>query len=119
MILGSMLACVANMAVAADNPEHGRAVFEQCAACHSLEAGKNGLGPSLKGVFGRKAATVEDFIYSPAMRRSNVVWTAESLDEFLAEPQSGKFRGNKMPFSGMPTVQDRRDLIAFLKDAAK
>ena len=64
----------------------------------------NGVGPSLHGLFGRKSAS-EDFTYSPAMRRANVTWTPELLDRYLADPQGGAFRGNRMPFSGMPDAQ--------------
>ena len=53
----------------AQDADHGKAIFEQCAACHSVEAGHSGVGPSLQGVFGRKVASVEDFVYSPAFRR--------------------------------------------------
>jgi len=105
-------------ALAAEDPVKGKAQFENCVACHSLDAGQNGVGPTLHGLFGRKSAT-EDFTYSPAMRRANVTWTPELLDRYLAEPQGGAFRGNRMPFSGMPDAQARSDLIAYLKDATK
>jgi cytochrome c len=105
-------------ATAADDPVKGKAQFENCVACHSLQAGENGVGPSLHGLFGRKSAA-EDFTYSPAMRRANVTWTPELLDRYLADPQGGAFRGNRMPFSGMPDAQARADLIAYLKDATK
>src|SRR5215204_1769584 len=86
------------------------------AACHSLENGKNEVGPTLHGLFGRRSAS-EDFTYSPAMRRANIVWTAELLDAYLANPQGGVFRGNRMPYSGMPDAQARMDLVAYLKQA--
>jgi cytochrome c len=105
-------------AFAAEDLERGKALFEQCAACHSLENGKNEVGPTLHGLFGRRSAS-EDFTYSPAMRRANIVWTAELLDAYLANPQGGVFRGNRMPYSGMPDAQARIDLIAYLKQAAR
>jgi cytochrome c2 len=114
-IAGSMFS---HAAIAADDPAKGKAQFENCVACHSLEAGNNGVGPSLHGLFGRKSAS-EDFTYSPAMRRANITWTPELLDRYLADPQGGAFRGNRMPFSGMPDAQTRSDLIAYLKDATK
>ena len=104
--------------MAAEDPDKGKALFEQCAACHSLEAGQNGVGPTLHGLFGRKSAA-EEFNYSPAMRRANITWTPELLDTYLADPQGGVFRGNRMPFSGLPDAQARADLIAYLKQATK
>jgi cytochrome c len=115
LIAGSL---ASHAALSADDPVKGKAQFENCVACHSLEAGHNGVGPTLHGLFGRKTAA-EDFIYSPAMRRADVTWTPELLDRYLADPQGGVFRGNRMPFSGMPDGQARADLIAYLKDATK
>jgi cytochrome c len=120
----SIAACLASCtfavsyAFAAEDPERGKALFEQCAACHSLENGKNEVGPTLHGLFGRQSAS-EDFTYSPAMRRANIVWTAELLDAYLANPQGGVFRGNRMPCSGMPDAQARMDLVAYLKQAVR
>jgi cytochrome c len=105
-------------AAAAQDAAKGKAVFEQCAACHSLEAGKNEVGPTLHGLFGRKSAS-EEFLYSPAMKRANVTWTPELLETFLANPQGGAFRGNRMPFAGIPDAQARTDLIAYLKQATQ
>ena len=76
------------------------------------------MGPTLHGLFGRKSAA-EEFNYSPAMRRANITWTPELLDTYLADPQGGVFRANRMPFSGLPDPQARADLIAYLKQATK
>jgi cytochrome c len=114
-IAGSM---AAHSATAAEDPANGKAHFEDCAACHSLAAGDNGVGPTLHSLFGRKSAT-EDFNYSPAMRRANVTWTPELLDTYLTNPQAGVFRGNRMPFAGVADAQARTDLIAYLKQATK
>lgn len=117
-----LLATLAGAAISApataQDAGKGKTVFEQCAACHSLEAGQNGVGPTLHGLFGRKSAT-EDFVYSPAMRRANVTWTPELLDTYLTNPQNGVFRGNRMPFAGLSDAQDRKDLIAYLQQATK
>jgi cytochrome c len=100
-------------ALAAGDPEHGKALYAQCAACPSLEAADNTLGPNLKSIVGRKAGAVEEFTYSPPMRRAAVTWTPETLDAFLADPQA-VVAGTKMPFAGMASAQDRADLIAYL-----
>ncbi len=96
----------------------GKKLFEECAACHALERGANGVGPSLNGVFERKAGELADFRYSPAMKRSALPWNARTLDIFLADPQQ-EIKGNRMPFSGIPEARDRADLIEYLKAATK
>ena len=104
----------AGAALAAGDVQNGKVLYAQCAACHSLEADNNTLGPNLKGVVGRKAAAVEDFTYSPPMRRATVTWTPETLDAFLTDPQV-VVAGTKMPFAGMASATDRADLIAYLQ----
>ena len=85
-----------------------------CAACHKFRADQGTLiGPHLQGVFGRKAASVEGFNYSPALRESGLVWTPRSLEAWLANP-AGFVEGTTMPFTGYRSAEDRRDLIAYL-----
>ena len=91
----------------------GRLVFRKCQVCHSLEPGKNILGPSLAGIIGRKAGDEPGYSYSPAMKQENIVWNANTLDRYLADPQK-MVPGNKMPFPGLKTEQDRADVIAYL-----
>lgn len=91
----------------------GRQVFRQCQVCHSLEPGKTSIGPSLAGVIGRKAGSMPSYGYSPAMRQAHIVWDAKTLDAYLADPQK-VLPGNKMPFPGLKTRQDRIDVIAYL-----
>ena len=69
------------------DPARGEARFQDCAACHKLEAGINNVGPSLNGVLGRKAGEISDFRYSPAIKLSGITWTPETLDKFIADPQ--------------------------------
>ena len=76
------------------------------------------MGPSLHGVFMRKAGELSDFRYSPAMKRSGIIWTAETLDKYITDPQA-PIPANRMPYAGMATVGDRADLIAYLQKATK
>lgn len=92
----------------------GKAVFAKCMACHTTEAGKNKIGPSLHGVVGRKAGAVAGFAYSPAMKGSGITWTEAELDAFLANPRT-KVKGTKMFFAGLPKPEDRANLIAYLE----
>ena len=95
------------------DPVRGQTLFAQCKICHSLEAGKNGLGPSLKGITGKKAASSAGFKYSPAMTASGLTWKAAVLSEYLTAPMK-KVPGTKMAFAGMSKPQDRADVIAYL-----
>ena len=96
----------------------GEQRFADCIACHSTERNVNNVGPSLHGVFERKAGELPDFRYSPAIRRSGISWTPQTLDAFIADPQK-VVEGNRMPFSGMPDARERADLIAYMLQAFK
>ena len=92
----------------------GKKVFRKCVACHSLQEGKNKIGPPLNNLLGRKAGSVEGYKYSKAMKNSGVVWNEESLDKFLTKPR--KFiPKTKMSFRGIKKKSLRDDLISFLK----
>jgi cytochrome c len=103
---------------AAGDAARGEARFQDCAACHKLEAGDNNVGPSLHGIFTRKAGEIADFRYSPAMKRSGIVWTPETLEKFISDPQA-MVPGNRMPYAGMAGADDRADLIAYLLKASQ
>jgi nitrite reductase (NO-forming) len=92
-------------------------VYRKCQACHSLEASKNTIGPSLAGIFGKKAGSVPNFNYSPALKAANITWDAAALDAYLLDPQKA-VPGNKMPFPGLKTENERRDVIAYLGGGA-
>jgi cytochrome c len=109
---------LAGAAHADGDAARGEARFQDCAACHRLDAGVNNIGPSLHGVFARKAAELPDFRYSPALKRSGIVWTPETLDAFLTNPQA-LVPGNRMPYAGMADAGNRADLIAYLLKASK
>lgn len=91
----------------------GKKVFRKCKACHSVKEGKNGAGPSLHEVIGRKAGHLDGFSYSDAMAASGIVWGAETLSGFLAKPKD-YLKGTSMAFSGVEKEQDLKDVIAYL-----
>lgn len=101
---------------AASDVARGAKIFGACAACHSLRPDEQLTGPSLAGVFGRRAGTVKGFgRYSEALRKADVVWEERTLDAWIADPQ--KFLpGNLMTFPGIRDGGQRADLIAFLKN---
>ena len=118
-LIGAMVLLAAAGAARADgDPARGEKRFEECATCHTLERGVNNVGPSLFGLFGRKAGDVADYRYSPALKKSGITWTSQTLDTFIADPQK-EVPGNRMPFAGMPDAGDRADLIAYLQKATK
>ena len=105
-------------ACADGDPVRGEARFQECAACHKLDAGANDVGPSLHGIFTRKAGELADFRFSPAMKRSGIVWTPETLEKYIADPQA-MVPANRMPYAGMASASDRADLIAYLSKASQ
>jgi len=94
----------------------GETLWRNCRACHSLEAGRNGTGPSLHGVVGRAIDSVADFSYSGALAVLGETWTVEALNTFLEDPR-GSAPGTRMSFSGLRDIQDRMNLIAYLETA--
>jgi cytochrome c len=100
--------------IAAADADHGAKVYHECMICHSLD--KNGIGPSHRDVFGRRAGSVADYSYSAALKGSNIVWNDTTLDRWLTNPQA-LVPGTKMMFS-VGDAQDRADVIAFLKEKA-
>jgi cytochrome c len=109
---------LAGAARADGDAARGEARFQDCAPCHKLEADANNVGPSLHGIFTRKAGELGDFRYSPAIKRSGIVWTPETLDKFVADPQA-LVPANRMPYAGMAGADDRADLIAYLLKTSK
>jgi cytochrome c len=97
----------------------GQVLSLACAACHTFgAAGGTLVGPNLHGVFGRRAAAVAGFDYSPALAGSGLVWTPVALAAWLNEPASF-VAGTKMAFTGYRSPEDRRDLIAYLLHATQ
>ncbi len=113
-----MTLLLAGAARADGDAARGENKFQDCAACHKLEAGANNVGPSLHGIFTRKAAELADFRYSPALKRSGITWTPETLDKFIADPQA-LVPANRMPYAGIADAGDRADLVAYLLKASQ
>jgi cytochrome c len=114
----ALLPALAAPATAAGDAEKGAALFRACVACHSLKPGQNMTGPSLAGLWERKAGSLASFDrYSPALKSSDIVWDDKSLEAWLKSPQN-LVPQNRMIFKGIADAQQRADLIAFLKAAS-
>ena len=100
-------------ALAAGDPAAGEAVYSRCLGCHAIEY--NRTGPRHCGVMGRRAGSVPGFEYSPAMKKSGIVWDERSLERFLAAPTK-VVPGTLMTYAGVPDAKDRADLIAYLRE---
>jgi cytochrome c len=100
-------------AVAADAGA-GKEDFKKCALCHTTESGKNKIGPSLFGVVGRKAGSLDNYNYSEAMKKFDHTWDPETLDTYLADPRA-VVPGTKMIFPGIKDEKERQDVIAYLE----
>ena len=118
IILSLSVILASGVASADGNAKKGKRVFNKCKACHTLAEGKNRIGPSLHGIFGRKSGTAPKFKYSSAMKKANIVWDDKTLDKFLAKPKK-YVHGTKMSFPGLSKEDDREDVIAYLKEASK
>jgi cytochrome c len=115
--IGITLAALAGLAAPAAQAQDGESLFKrQCGACHTVEAGRNKIGPSLAGIVGKKAAAVEDFDYSDALRGAKITWDDDALTKYLTDPK-GFVPGGKMVFSGMKDPDDVKAVVAFLKES--
>jgi cytochrome c len=115
------LAALALAAVFADGARgadagHGEEIYSRCLACHAL--GYDRTGPRHCGLFGRRAGSVPGFAYSDAMKKSRIVWTAKTLDGFIADPLK-TVPGTAMGYEGVKDPKERADLIAYLDSAGK
>lgn len=118
-LVGALALIASSVTARADgDAARGEKHFAECVACHKIEPGANAVGPSLHNVFGRKAGELGDYRYSPALKRSGITWTPETLDTFLADPQK-VVPANRMPYAGMPDAAERADLIAYLRKASQ
>jgi cytochrome c len=97
----------------------GERMYRACAPCHALDPDRNMTGPSLAETWNRKSGSLPSFPrYSPALKSAGIVWTDDTLNEWIKDPQHF-IPGNSMTFQGMKDARQRADLLAFLKDATK
>lgn len=112
--LSVVFAAFATSAFADGDVAAGEKVFRKCKACHSLEKGKNKVGPSLHGVIGRKAGTLEGYHYSSAMKDSGLTWDEATLAKYLHKPKA-MVPKTKMSFPGLRKDSEIQDVIAYIK----
>jgi cytochrome c len=115
LVLGAVMAVLIPLsahAQEAGDVAAGEKAFAPCKACHNFQ--KNGVGPDLKGVVGRKAGTYEGYNYSAALKNSGITWDEANLHEWLKNPKA-KVPGTKMIFQGYPDDKKVTDVIAYLK----
>jgi len=118
MLFSAILLALAGPALGEGDAKRGAHIFQTCAACHSLEPDINLSGPSLAGVWNRKAGTLASFLrYSDSLKRSGPIWNEKTLDTWLRDPQA-MAPGNYMTFAGLKDAHAREDLISFLKVAS-
>ncbi len=113
--LASAMSAPADAALKGD-AKTGEVIYSRCQACHALTYDRT--GPRHCGLIGRRAGSVPGFAYSEAMKHSNIVWNAKTLDRFLANPLK-MIPGTAMGYAGIPDKQERADLIAYLEQADK
>jgi cytochrome c len=114
VILAAILTTTIAVPAQAGDPAKGKMVAQRCLICHRVEKdGGNGLGPNLFGIVGRKAGAVPNFAYSPAMRNSGIVWTADKLAAYITHPAQ-VVPGNRMAFAGINDQQQVGDVVAYL-----
>src|SRR5258708_38252516 len=108
---GLLVLSLATPAAAADQA-HGKQLYQACAACHGAEGKGGSLGPNLAGVVGRKAGSLDDFRYSNAMKRSDLVWDDGNLRDYVTHPQA-KIKGHRMPFSCRANPCDADGIVSY------
>jgi cytochrome c len=98
------------------DPQKGAVLFQnRCAGCHSVQEGApQKIGPPLHGLFGRQAGGVAGYVYSADMRAARIVWDAQTLDRYLADPHRS-IPDAGMPYPGLSSKTDRDDIISYLE----
>ena len=118
LAFAAALALGSALPAAAQDAEAGKRVFNQCRACHSIEAGgRNGVGPNLHGLFGRKAGTAEGFRYSANLKEKageGLTWDEGTLRAYITNPKAVLPSGS-MSYPGLKNEQQLNDLLAYLE----
>jgi cytochrome c len=110
-----LLAVACSSEVRAQDAAAGEKVFGVCKACHQIgENAKNGVGPVLNGLIGRKSGSVPGYSYSAANKDSGITWDEATFREYIKDPKA-KIPGTKMIYAGLKDEQKTNDLVAFLK----
>lgn len=113
LALGAMV--LATGGIPATAADKGDQLFRRyCFICHDTAPGKNKIGPSLAGVYGRAAGSEAGFSYSDAMRGAGITWVEKTLDEYLNDPRA-RIPGNKMLFPGVKNAEERHAIIEYLE----
>ncbi len=115
-ILALTLSVTAPTGVAwAQDAANGEEVFKKCRACHQIgETAKNGVGPLMNGIIGRKSGLIEGFNYSEANKNSGLTWDKATFLNYIKDPKAA-MPGNKMAFAGVKDEKDAADLFAYLE----
>jgi cytochrome c len=115
-LLALAFAAASTPAAQGTDPKRGEEIHSRCLACHALAYDRT--GPRHCGLIGRRAGSVAGFAYSDAMKRSHIVWSARTLDRFIADPLK-TVPGTAMGYAGVKDARERADLIAYLESADK
>jgi len=115
----SLMALSAPSSAQTGDATRGERMYRACVACHSLEPNRDMTGPSLAEIWNRRSGSLPSFPrYSPALKSAGIIWTDDTLDEWIKDPQHF-IPGNTMTFPGIKDARQRADLLAFLKDATR
>jgi len=114
LLAATAIVCLATAAQAAGDAKSGKVVFARCAICHTVQkGGRNGLGPNLFGIAGRKAAAVPGFNFSGALKNARIVWTPDKLKQWVSAP-ARMVPGTKMAFAGISNAKQADDVVTYL-----